>query len=128
MVERVKEELKEHKDSAIYSLLNNDLNKLTPKVISEAAHNGDQYSMSVVKDTGKYLGYGLSSALNLFDITNVIVGGGVAGFGKPLFDSIEDTIKSRALKSLGEKAVVLPAKLKNEAGILGASALVFYKS
>jgi glucokinase len=128
MVERVKEELKEHKDSAIYSLLNNDLSKLTPKVISEAAHNGDQYSMSVVKDTGKYLGYGLSSALNLFDITNVIVGGGVAGFGKPLFDSIEETIKSRALKSLGEKAVVLPAKLKNEAGILGASALVFYKS
>ena len=77
---------------------------------------------------GYYLGCALASVSNLLDISTFIIGGGVSGFGKPLFDSIKETASSRVLTPLRERIEVHPAKLKNDAGIKGASALVFYKS
>ena len=128
LVKRIKNELNEHRESKIWELLKNDLNFLTPLLIDEAATAGDEYAQSVIKNIGLYLGAALASAANALDISTFIIGGGVAGFGKPLFDSIQQTIAARVLTPMRKRIKVLPAKLKNDAGIKGASALVFYKS
>jgi glucokinase len=128
LVKRVKIELNEHNDSKILELVNGDLNLITPIIIQKAQLEGDEYAASVVKNLGLHLGVGLASTANILDIGTFIIGGGVAGFGRPLFHSVDETIKARVLKPLKKRIKVLPAKLKNEAGIKGASALVFYKS
>lgn len=127
MVNRVKAELKENPNSKIMELIDYRFANLTPKIISDAALTGDKFAIKVIGETGDYLGYALASVSNLLDISTVIIGGGVAGFGKLLFDSIKQTMKERVLKPISPRIKVLPAKLKNEAGIKGASALVFYK-
>ena len=128
LVNRVKEELPNNKDSKIWELVKNDLESLTPLIIQQAAEQGDKYAKSVVQNLGLYLGTALASAGNALDIGTFIIGGGVAGFGEPLFDAIQKNACARVLKPLGKRIKVLPAKLKNDAGIKGASALVFYKS
>jgi glucokinase len=128
LVKRIQSELKEHNDSKILALINGDPDLLTPLIIQKAMLEGDEYAESIVKDLGRYLGYALASTANVIDIGTFIIGGGVAGFGHTLFNSVNETIKSRVLKSLIKRIKVIPAKLKNEAGIKGASALVFYKS
>ncbi len=128
LIERVKTELQKVKKSILLELCGNNLDKLNPQIIHEAAVLGDQFARSVIIDTGKRLGYGLSSAVNIMDIATIIIGGGVAGFGELLFTSVEETLKLRVMKPFQNRIVVIPAKLKNEAGIKGASALVFYKS
>lgn len=128
LIERVKTDLKKNKHSLLHQLCNNNLDNLSPKIIHEASEKGDEFARSVIIDTGKRLGYGLSTAVNILDITNIIIGGGVAGFGELLFKSVEETLKARVMKPFRNRIVVIPAKLKNEAGIKGASALVFYKS
>ncbi len=128
LVKRVQNEINAHKDSKIWKLINNDLNLITPLIIQKAAEDHDEYAKSIIQNLGLYLGAALASTANAFDIGTFIIGGGVAGFGKPLFDSIEQTIISRVLKPIKKRIKVLPAKLKNDAGIKGASALVFYKS
>jgi glucokinase len=128
LVKRVQSELKDHADSKIMELINGNMDLLTPIIIQKAQIAGDEYSKKVVNDLGFYLGVGLASTANAFDIGTFIIGGGVAGFGRPLFKSVKDTIKKRALKPLVKRIRVFPAKLKNDAGIKGASALVFYKS
>lgn len=128
LIERVKTELQRVKKSILLELCGNNLDKLNPQIIHEAAVLGDQFARSVIIDTGKRLGYGLSSAVNIMDIATIIIGGGVAGFGELLFTSVEETLKLRVMKPFQNRIVVIPAKLKNEAGIKGASALVFYKS
>jgi glucokinase len=75
---------------------------------------------------GEKLGYGLASIVNVLDISNVIIGGGVAGFGRPLLNSTEKSLKLRVLTSLRPRIRVLQARLKNNAGVKGASSLVFY--
>lgn len=126
IVNRVKMELTNQKDSLIWDFIENDINRLTPKIIDSAANEGDKFAKSVIKELGEYIGVALASVSNLLDIGTFVIGGGVAGFGEPLFISIEETIKSRVLISLRGRIKVIPAKLRNDAGVLGASSLVFY--
>jgi glucokinase len=126
LVNSLKDELPNHPDSLINKLIDQDYVNLTPKIIDSAAEQGDEYAVSVIRLVGRYLGSALASVSNLLDISTFIIGGGVAGFGKPLFEEVIKTTSSRVLKPLQNRVKVLPAKLKNDAGIKGASALVFY--
>jgi glucokinase len=125
---RVSEELLEHRNSKIWNLINDNLAEVTPKIIQEAAEMDDEYAKFVIERMGLHLGAALASVSNLLDINTIIVGGGVAGFGAPLIDAITKNIKERVLTSIKNRVKVIPALLKNDAGIQGASALVFYKS
>lgn len=124
---RIREELSEHKDSLIWQLLDHQADEVSPRIIQQASEHGDQFAQQVIKDMGIQLGAALTSVSNLLDISTFVIGGGVAGFGKPLFNSISETIKKRVLTSIKPRVKVIPAKLKNNAGIKGASSLVFYK-
>ncbi len=128
LVKRVKEQLQDHKDSKIWELIQNNPENLSPRIIQNASEKGDEFAKSIIKDMGLHLGAALASVSNLLDISTFIMGGGVAGFGKPLFDVIRTSVTNRVLKPLKHRVKVLPAKLKNDAGIKGASALVFYRS
>ena len=127
IIEDVKKELKKKTDSVIWKLIDNDFSNLTPKTIHEAALLNDEFAINKIKELGFYLGCGLVSAINILDIPTIIIGGGVAGFGKLLFDSVENTVLERVLTPLKSKITVKHSKLKNEAGIKGAAALVYYK-
>ncbi len=126
LVEEVRHQLELNKDSIIYKLLDNNLDNLSPKVIHDASLLGDKFSQNIIANLGETLGHGLASVVNIFDIANIIIGGGVAGFGRPLFNSVKESVKSRVLTPLKPKIKVLKASLKNNAGIKGASSLVFY--
>ena len=126
IIKNITEKLKNNKSSLIYKLTDNNLKKLNPKIIHEASLLGDEFSKKVIENLGETLGYGLASVVNLLDISTIIIGGGVAGFGKPLFNSVKKTMKSRVLSPIRPRIKVKQAKLKNNAGIKGASSLVLY--
>jgi glucokinase len=119
--------LQDYPDSKILSLVNNEADLISPKIIQTAMEEGDKFAKKVVEDMGYQIGAALASVSNLLDIGIFIIGGGVSGFGKPLFSKIKDAASNRVLIPLKKRIKVLPAKLKNNAGIQGASALVFYK-
>lgn len=122
--QRVMEQLKSHPESIINQLADGNREKLEPKMISEAANKGDKFAIQIWDETGTYIGVAIASALNLFNLSTVIIGGGVSKAGRPLFDSIERTVKSRVLSPLRPKVKILQAQLRNSAGILGAAALI----
>jgi glucokinase len=127
LVNSIREELEHNRDSKIWEMISGDMEILSPKLIDMAVQAGDEFSLRFVKNLGGYLGAALATVSNLLDISTFIIGGGVAGFGKPLFDSVEYTMKERVLTPLRPGIRVIPARLRNDAGIKGASALVFYK-
>jgi glucokinase len=126
LIRRVKEQLNNYPDSLIWDLISKNPNNLTPKIIDTAALKGDEFAKSVIRDLGYYLGAAFSSVSNLLDINTFIIGGGVAGFGAPLFKTIKEIMTQRVLTPLRPKIKIIPARLKNDAGIKGASSLVFY--
>jgi glucokinase len=126
--QRVIKELQDNPDSKILELVNSEVDLITPRIIQEAMEAGDKYAESVVMNMGIQIGAVCTSVSNLLDISTFIIGGGVSGFGKPLFNKIQETIVDRVFIPAKKRVKVLPAKLKNDAGIKGASALVFYKA
>jgi len=128
LIERVKRLLNERTDSMLYKTIRGDFSLLTPKLIHTAAQAGDDFSQSVVIDTGTKLGYALASVVNVLDITTIILGGGISGFGKLLYSSVESSLIERVMKPFRSRIKIKQAKLRNDAGIKGASALVHYKS
>ncbi|HOM26628.1 MAG TPA: ROK family protein [bacterium] len=127
IVERAIKGIKEGKKTKIYELVNGDLQKITPKTISEAYNLGDEFAESIWIDVGVCLGAMFTSLVNLLNPDVIVIGGGISQAGKILFDTVEKTIKERAMKILTQNLKVLPAGLGVDAGIVAAGALIFQK-
>jgi len=93
---------------------------LTPKIIAEKAKQGDRVARDVIVRMGYYLGVGITNIIHLYDPGVVIVSGGISKSGKILFDSIRMTVKERVIGKNYRRYRIVPPKLGNDAGILGA--------
>ena len=124
IADKVKRDLPRRKDSKLHDLISGG-EEITPKLIYDAHLLEDEFAKSVIIEAGWKLGTALASISNTLDISKFVIGGGIAGFGKVFFDAIEEEMKRKVVKPKRARVKVLPAKLKNDAGIKGASALVF---
>ena len=59
---------------------------------------------------------------DIYDV--IIIGGGMAGAGKFLFEPVKKTIQKRAMSVPARAVRVVKAKLGNDAGLIGAAELV----
>lgn len=98
--------------------------EITPFIVAEAAKQGDPVAKRIFTIMGEYIGFGLSSVVNLLNPEKIIIGGGVADAGDILLDPIRETIKKRAMVVAGSAVEVVPAQLGNTAGVIGASLLI----
>ncbi len=97
---------------------------LTAEVIAQCAKRGDRLARTVLDETGFYLGVWLAALLTMLDPDAVVIGGGVAQIGKPLFDMIHKTIPDYSInRKFLKRTPVLPAKLQRNVGIFGAASL-----
>ncbi len=69
------------------------------------------------------LGAACVTIINLFDTEKIIIGGGVSNVGNLLFDKIQEYVCQYALNKFGRKTTIVPARLGQEAGVVGAAAL-----
>ncbi len=91
--------------------------------LAAAANSGDPLAKQLWEDIGLKLGVGLINAIWLLNPDRIVLGGGVAECGELLFQPIWRTIKSRCEQTFWEKLEIVPARLGNDAGIIGAAAL-----
>lgn len=65
----------------------------------------------------------LDQRIWLLNPDRIVLGGGVAECGDLLFKPIWRTIKSRCEQTFWQQLEIVPARLGNDAGIIGAAAL-----
>lgn len=116
--------IKEGAKSTIVKLVNGDLGKITPEIISAAAKKGDRLARAVWEEIGSHLGTTIAAVINLLNPERIIIGGGVAEAGKFLFDAVKRTVKRRAMGVPARHAKIVKAKLGQDAGLIGAAVLV----
>ena len=98
---------------------------ITPRLVAEAARQGDAFSKQIWKETGEHLGTVLAGLVNLLNPEKIILGGGIAQSGDLLFGPVRDTIKKKAFLIASSSVKVVSAQLGVDAGIVGSAALVF---
>jgi glucokinase len=123
IVENAVQRLREHggEESIILKLADNKLERITPKLLAEAAYDGDKIAREVWQETGKYVGTVLAELVNVLNPECFIIGGGVSNAGKVLFDPIQQTMESLAMNEVGKSTPIFQAKLGENAGIIGAA-------
>jgi glucokinase len=110
--------------SLLRNLTRGEYSRLTPKMIEDAARARDPLARSIIEETGFYIGVWLAGMLTLLDPDVVVIGGGVARIGKPLFDKIHKTIPYYSInRRFATKTPLLPAKLRTNVGVYGAASL-----
>jgi len=110
---------------AIADLVGGDLDKITAKVVNQAAQAGDPVAIELFRQAGFYIGVGIVNLLHLFNPSLIVIGGSVTKAGDLLFEPIRATVRERAMASYyWENTPIVPATLGDDVGLLGAVALV----
>lgn len=105
----------------------NDETILDSKAIVKAAQKGDKLATRVFEKIGKYLGEAIVSTVHILDIKTIYIGGGVSKIFHILEGSMQKVIEERFSHYYADKMTIELATLGNDAGIIGAAALVFKK-
>ena len=110
-----------------FTLTNGDEGRLeiTAKSVFALARKGERSAQLIVKRTAHYLGLACASLINIFDPEMVIIGGGMAQAGEILFRPLRQVVKNSIMPHPYRKPLIVPARLGEDAGLLGAAALVF---
>lgn len=71
------------------------------------------------------LGVAAVSLVNTFDPKVLVIGGGVSQVGEPLFEAVQSYVSRYALDEVGRQTRIVPARLNQNEGVIGAAALCF---
>ena len=110
--------------SLILELANHNKELISAEVVSRAAEAGDELANQIYQEAGRFLGIGVANVLNLINPEMVVIGGGVSLAGELLFKPVRESAKKEAFGRTYQACKIVPAKLGNEAGVLGAVSLV----
>ena len=89
--------------------------------VALAANKGDELAANAYNIAGFYLGQALASLIHIFNPSIIILGGGVANSGSLIFDPIMKKIRSDIMDPIYlQNLEIVPAKLGDEAGLVGA--------
>ena len=101
------------------------LDDVDGKTAFECSKKGDKAAIAVVDNYIKFLGEGMLNFANIFRPQAIILGGGVCAQGDYLIDKLKDYCKERFYGFEGmPRFDILVAQLGNDAGIIGAAALI----
>jgi glucokinase len=114
IVKRAKRKIKSRKSSL------KKYKNLTPEIIADEAKKGDRIAQEIFSEIGFYIGIGVSNIIALFDPDIVVIAGGISRAGRVLFDPIRKTLTQRVFGVQHRTYKIVPAKLGDDAGILGA--------
>lgn len=94
--------------------------KISTKIIAQAASNGDALSLEAFEVAGYYLGLGCAGLVHTFNPSALIIGGGVSFSGDLLFKPFERSLQKHVMDPEYLKNMVIkPAQLGDNAGLIG---------
>ncbi len=99
------------------------MDAITAETIGIAAQKEDILANKIIDNLTAALTAGMTSIVNLLGPCRIILGGGVIEGLPGLINVVEKGVKKYALKAAIANVELLPAKLHNDSGVIGAAAL-----
>ena len=109
------------KDSILKEMCQSDLERMTGKMIFDAAQQGDKLAQKVFRETATWLGLGIASLVNMLNPEKVVLCGGMIDAGDLLFAPVIETVRENAFEVPANRCAIVPAGLGADAGVLGCA-------
>lgn len=111
------------KSTILEELIHGDVKSVTAQDVALAASMNDEISLQIITEAGEHIGTALSHGVNILNPQKIILGGGLTGAGKPLFDSIQEALSTHTMKEIAADVTVEQSDLGIDISAMG-SALV----
>ena len=101
-----------------------ELNTLNGKVIRQFINENSENQMikEMIKEYVDYLSIGISNIINIFEPDAICIGGSFSEYGNIFYEPLKETLlNGNLLFNHRNEIVIKYAKLKNDAGIIGAT-------
>ncbi len=112
----------------VTDLAEGDLDRISAKLVAQAAAQGDAEAREILDQAMSYLGVGIANLVDLFNPELIVVGGGLTKMGERLFDPIRRMIQRRAFPAPAQVVKVVPAQLGDDVGVLGAATVAMLQN
>lgn len=124
LVNMTKEKLAACKDTLMWEMCGNDLNKADARIAFAAMKKGDRAGKEVVDMYISYLACGITNMINIFQPEVLLIGGGVCNEKDYLLKPLTEIVNAdQYTRNQSVKTEIKIAALGNDAGIVGAAAL-----
>jgi predicted NBD/HSP70 family sugar kinase len=121
IVRRLVWRIKAGDHSRVAETVDNDFAKITAEHVLTAARNGDGVSISVMRDTAKYLGMAAANLVLLADPEMLVLGGVMADAADLLLEPVRAEIARRLPRPMLDALAIVPATLGADAAAIGAA-------
>jgi glucokinase len=101
-----------------------DFSKIAAGDVFQGARSGDGVSISIVRDTSKYIGMAVANLATMFDPEIVVLGGMIASSGDVMLEAIRAETSRRLLPQQAEQVRVELSTLGDDAIAIGAARAV----
>lgn len=91
--------------------------------VAHAAREGDDFAAMMIERTGKYIGTGVASVINLLNIERIVLGGGVMDAGPLILNPIIQEVKRRAFQPCFDATSIVISELGLDAAPIGVALL-----
>ncbi len=98
-------------------------NDVTAKEVFIEAAEGDAEAKRILDNALYYLGITVGNVMTHLDPEKVVMGGGVINGGDIVIETVKKVVAERCLSVFAENCSIEKAKLRGQAGVLGAAAL-----
>ncbi len=126
-VVRVQEELAAGAASSLRHLWQQDPDTLTGERLADAAARGDSLALKAFGEVGRGLGQAIAAVVHLLGITRVVIGGQFARAFERFRVPMEEELGRRLTMLPPANVQIVPARLGDDAGLLGAARLAWDK-
>ena len=109
--------------SLLTEAVGKDIEMVDAQRVVEMAIAGDQFSIEILDEAGRYLGEGIATLINLFNPEMVVLGGRVAGAGDYILNPVRTNAMKHSLVQLGRNIRFTISTLGTRAGALGVAML-----
>ena len=109
--------------SRVQDLVNDDLAAITLEQVLDAARQGDGVSISVIRDTAKYLGMAAANLVAIADPEMLVLGGIMSSAVDLFLEPVRTEITRRLPRPIMQALALAPATLGADAAAIGAARL-----
>lgn len=96
--------------------------EITSEQVYEAARTGEARALEVMQGMGRLLGIGIANLINIFNPEMIVIGGGVKDAWPLFIRTARDEIRNRAFEVPAARTEIVPSRLGDDAGMVGAAA------
>ncbi|SMC37285.1 ROK family transcriptional regulator [Pedobacter africanus] len=117
--EMAKEGILAGKNSMLNKLSKEELQRIEPAVIIEAANKGDQYAIQLLSNIGTYMGKGIAMLIQLFNPELIILSGKIAEAKQYITLPMQQAINTYCMTQIRERTTILSSELGENSRLLG---------